>query len=66
MKSEAHNHPKHLLRPRGRSHWNAKQRAGFAVKTYERQNEPAKITLPTPPWEENGEDEPRREQTYSR
>lgn len=46
-----HDHPAYLHRPRLRQ-WTVKQRLVFAVKSSERQSQPAKITLSTPPWEQ--------------
>lgn len=44
-----HKHPKHLHRGRLNG-FSAKSRLGMAVKSYERQNDPVPLTLPTPPW----------------
>lgn len=60
-----HNYPSHKLRPR-ESRWSTKQRMIFAVKSSERQREPAKVTLSTPPWAQEGKDGRRGKQTNTR
>lgn len=48
-------YPPHMPRPR-RKHFTKKQRLQMAVRSAERQNEPAPINLSITPWEKEAED----------
>ena len=60
----AHNLPAHLQRPRLRR-WTVKQRLAFAVKSSEHRNAPVKVTLSTPPWEQEEKDGRKEMQTLT-
>lgn len=59
-----HDRPTYLHRPRLRR-WTVKQRLAFAVKSSEHQNAPAKVTLSTPPWEQEEKDGRKGMQTLT-